>query len=280
MPTSLPLPITSFVGRHEELARITALLADPNCRLLTLLGPGGIGKTSLAIHAAAKEVQFADGVFFVDLAPVSSPDLLPSAIAGALQFTFSGAGDLRLQVADYLGRKQVLLVMDNFEHLLAGYELLTYILQATPHVKFLVTSRERLNIREEWGLPLGGLSFPHDDTNTPLDSYSAVQLFAQRARQQHADFSLSAHAESVQRICRHVEGMPLGLELAATWLRVNVRRAGRRGVGNGPHTADHLAPQRAPTPSQLGRGLCPVLGSALTWRTVSPDAAGDLSRRL
>ena len=220
MLTSLPPLAASFVGRHEELARITALLADPNCRLLTLLGPGGIGKTSLAIHAAANQVQFADGMFFVDLAPVSSPDLLPSAIAGALQFTFSGVGDLRLQVADYLGRKQVLLVMDNFEHLLAGHEFLTYILQATPHVKLLVTSRERLNIVEEWVLPLEGLSFPHDDTNTPLDSYSAVQLFAQRARQQDADFSLSTHAESVQRICRRVEGMPLGLELAATWLRV------------------------------------------------------------
>ena len=141
MPTSLPLPITSFVGRHEELTRITALLADPNCRLLTLLGPGGIGKTSLAIQAAAGQVQFADGVFFVDLAPVSSPDLLPSAIAGAVQFTFSGAGDLRLQIADYLGRKHTLLVMDNFEHLLAGYELLTCILQHTPYVKILVTSR-------------------------------------------------------------------------------------------------------------------------------------------
>lgn len=199
MPTSLPPLAASFVGRHEELARITALLADSDCRLLTLLGPGGIGKTSLAIQAAAGQVQFADGVFFVDLAPVSSPDLLPSAIAGALQFTFSGAGDLRLQLADHLGRKQALLVMDNFEHLLEGYELFTYILQATPHVKFLVTSRERLNIREEWVLPLGGLSFPHDATSTPLDSYSAVQLFAQRARQQDADFSLSAHAEPVRR---------------------------------------------------------------------------------
>ena len=141
MPTSLPPLAAAFVGRHEELARITTLLADSNCRLLTLLGPGGIGKTSLAIHSAASQVQFADGVFFVDLAPVSSPGLLPSAIAGALQFTFSRAGDLRLQVADYLGRKHVLLVMDNFEHLLGGYEFLTYLLQATPHVKFLVTSR-------------------------------------------------------------------------------------------------------------------------------------------
>ena len=114
----------------------------------------------------------------------------------------------------------MLLVLDNFEHLLAGVDLLSYLLQAALGVKFLVTSRERLNVLEEWGLPLEGLSFPEDETSAPLESYSAVKLFAQRARQVQVNFSLGDNALPVRRICQQVEGMPLGLELAATWLRV------------------------------------------------------------
>jgi predicted ATPase/DNA-binding CsgD family transcriptional regulator len=216
---SLPIPATSFVGRDKELAHIAALLADPDCRLLTLLGPGGIGKTRLALQIA-NQSHFTDGIYFVHLTPVSSPDLLPSAIASELQLTFYDASDLRRQLADYLSQKQMLLVLDNFEHLLDGVDLLSYLLQAAPAVKFLVTSRERLNVLEEWVLPLEGLSFPEDDANSPLESYSAVQLFAQRARQVQVNFSLGDNAQAVGKICRGVEGMPLGLELAATWLRV------------------------------------------------------------
>src|SRR5215207_5935357 len=100
--SSLPIPTTSFVGRHDELANIAALLADPNCRLLTLLGPGGIGKTRLALQSAAEQAHFMDGVYFVPLTPVSSPDLLLSAIAGALQVILADTSDLRLQLASYL----------------------------------------------------------------------------------------------------------------------------------------------------------------------------------
>jgi predicted ATPase/DNA-binding CsgD family transcriptional regulator len=216
---SLPIPATSFVGRDEELARIANLLADPACRLLTLLGPGGIGKTRLALQFVATQAQFVDGANFVPLTPVSAPDLVPSAIASTLHITFYNASDLRRQLADYLGEKQMLLVMDNFEHLLNGVDLLTDLLQAAPDVKFLVTSRERLNVQEEWVLLLDGLSFPEGETNTSLESYSAVQLFAQRARQVQVNFSLNESPEAVRKICQQVEGMPLGLELAATWLR-------------------------------------------------------------
>ncbi len=215
----LPVPATSFIGRSRELGEISALLADPNCRLLTLLGPGGIGKTRLAFQTA-QQTNFSDGTYFVALTPVSSPDLLPSAIASTLQIVFYDASDLRRQLADYLGQKHILLVLDNFEHLLQGAQLLPYLLQQAPNVKLLVTSRERLNLLEEWALPLEGLSFPEDVTNTPLENYSAVQLFVQRARQMRANFSLSDNAEAVRRICQQVEGMPLGLEMAATWLRV------------------------------------------------------------
>jgi predicted ATPase/DNA-binding CsgD family transcriptional regulator len=217
---ALPIPTTSFVGRHDELAHMTALLADPTCRLLTLLGQGGIGKTRLAIQAATHQSHFRDGVYFVSLSPVSSPDLLPFAIASALQITLYDSNDLRRQLAISLREKQMLLVMDNFEHLLDGVDLLTDLLQAAPELKFLVTSRERLNIVEEWVLALEGLSVPAADTNASLESYSAVQLFVQRARQVQVSFLPGDHASAVTKICQQVEGMPLGLELAATWLRV------------------------------------------------------------
>jgi len=216
---SLPIPATSFVGRSHELTRIADLLADPNCRLLTLLGPGGIGKTRLALQAAADQSSFTDGTFFVHLTPVSAPDLIPSATASALQITFFDSSALRRQLADYLREKHLLLVMDNFEHLLEGLDLLIDLLQAAPHVKFLVTSRERLNIQEEWVLALEGLSFPEGEDSAPLESYSAIQLFAQRARQVQVNFSLSENDSAVRKICQQVEGMPLGIELAATWLR-------------------------------------------------------------
>jgi len=215
----LPIPTTSFVGRSNELARIAALFADPNCRLLTLLGPGGIGKTRLALQFAADQRSFTDGVYFVHLTPVSSLDLVPSAIASALQITLFDSIDLRPQLAEYLREKYLLLVMDNFEHLLEGVDLLIDLLQAAPQVKFLVTSRERLNLQEEWVLALDGLSFPENTALLPLESYSAVQLFAQRARQMQTNFLLDENAEAVRKICQQVEGMPLGLELAATWLR-------------------------------------------------------------
>ena len=217
---NLPRQITSFIGRQQELADLTALLKDPACRLLTLVGPGGIGKTQLAIQAARGQLsQLPDGVCFVPLAPVASAELLPSVLASVLQITFFDSADLNEQLLHYLHEKTVLLLLDNFEHLLAGAELLSAILQSSAGVKLLVTSRERLNLQEEWVFALAGLHFPGEPADEALEEYSAVQLFVQRARQIQVNFSLSEHAQAVQRICQRVEGMPLGLELAATWLR-------------------------------------------------------------
>src|SRR5689334_13522345 len=122
MPISnLPSHPTAFVGRETELNEIAAQLAEPNCRLLTLLGPGGIGKTRLALQAAADQLpHFEDGVYFVALAPVGSPDLLSAAIASAMEISFYGAEEHAVQLVRYLREKQMLLVMDNFEHLLDG----------------------------------------------------------------------------------------------------------------------------------------------------------------
>ena len=218
--STLPTPITPFIGRNEELAHIALLFRDPACRLLTLLGSGGIGKTRLAIQAANEyQNYFRDGVCFVPLIPVQSAEMLPVVTAGALQFSFYDTQSAALQLAHFLQDKCMLLVMDNFEHLLEGTSLLTDLLQAAPGLKFLVTSRERLNLQEEWTLMLEGLPVPADESGQSFESYPAVQLFLQRARQVQVTFSLAENKAAVRTICQWTEGLPLGLELAATWLR-------------------------------------------------------------
>ncbi len=174
----LPLQPTTFVGRESELARIAQLLADPACRLLTVVGSGGIGKTRLALQAAANQrSRFAHGVSFVPLVSVLSPDRLATAIAAAIGIEFYDAANPQVQLVQYIHLKQLLLLLDSFEHLLGGTSLLSEMLQAAPGVKILITSRERLNLQEEWVLTLEGLPFPTDQGIEPLESYSAVQLF-------------------------------------------------------------------------------------------------------
>jgi predicted ATPase/DNA-binding CsgD family transcriptional regulator len=218
---NLPAQPTPFVGRHDELAEITRLLADTACHLLTLVGPGGIGKTRLALEAVTRvKDDFPDGVCFVSLAPVTSPTLLLSAICEALLLTLYGEKYMKLQLLSYLSSKRLLLVLDNYEHLLEDVDLLTEILAAVPHAKILITSRERLNLREEWVLELQGLPFPASDDETDIEDYSAVQLFLHTARRVNNAFSLSDGQKSaVTRICKLVGGMPLGIELAAAWVR-------------------------------------------------------------
>ena len=219
--SNLPSPHTSFVGRDAELAQITARLREPACRLLTLAGPGGIGKTRLALSVAASlSDAFADGVYFVPLAPTSAPQYMAAAIAGALGYA-QAEGDPAAVVLHHLRGKTLLLVLDNVEHLLAGADLLLEILAAAPAVKLLVTSRERLALQAEHLLDIRGLPYP-PATPDGAAAYDAVRLFVDRARQARADFALSAdNAPSIARICRLVEGMPLGLELAATWIRTH-----------------------------------------------------------
>src|SRR5579871_2834322 len=149
MPThNLVVQATEFVGRTSELAEIAQLLANPACRLLTLAGPGGIGKTRLAIQATSDHAaNFSDGVYLVNLASVGSPNLLPAAIAGALAVSFYGTQAPAEQIINYLRDKHLLLVLDNFEHLLEGAGFLADLLAHTRDVKVLVTSRERLNMR-------------------------------------------------------------------------------------------------------------------------------------
>jgi len=222
--SSLPASLTSFVGREAELARLVELLRDDDCRLLTLTGAGGIGKTRLALEAARQflppaEMLFREGVFFVPLEEVTSAALLVPALAEALRLALAERRDPLEQLCAFLRPKALLLVLDSFEHLVSSAGALIEILRAAPAVKLLATSREALNLYEEWVFPVEGLPLPPAGIGVEVEQNSAVQLFAQRARRAHLGFSLQHELRAVARICRLVEGMPLGIELAASRTR-------------------------------------------------------------
>ena len=211
------VPLTSFVGRAREVASLAARLADPACRLITLVGPGGIGKTRLAIATLAHAGQlFPDGAFSVFLSTVSSAEHIPPAIADALGLPMVGGDDAWEALAALLCERRQLLALDNLEQLLDAAPRLAWLLRAAPGLKLLVTSREALKLREEWPVLLEGLALPEDEDGA--STAEAVQLFAERARQARADFALDAEREAVVRICRLVGGMPLAIELAAAWV--------------------------------------------------------------
>jgi predicted ATPase/DNA-binding XRE family transcriptional regulator len=216
--SSPPVPLTSFIGRERELREIHQLLA--RARLVTVVGAGGAGKTRLVLEASrGQSAKFADGVHFVALAGVASSSLLSSTLGTVLRLSFYGSEDPRLQLVRYLRDRELLLVLDNFEHLLDDSGLLTEILSGASGVRILVTSRERMNLHEEWVLQLDGLAFPDRDARDPIEQYPAVRLFMERARQVQADFSIADHARAVIDISRRVEGLPLAIELATGWLR-------------------------------------------------------------
>ncbi len=218
---SLPIQPTPFVGRSRELAHLQRLLDAPESRLLTLVGPGGIGKTRLAVETAQRNsATFAHGAHFVSLALVTSADMLLFAIADVLEFSFVGQAAPVTQLVSYLHDKTLLLVLDNVEHLLDGVPILTDLLAGAPHLKLLNTSRERLNLQGEWVLPIEGMDYPLTADDDDFESYPAVQLFMQSAQRVQPDFSLRGNAPDVLRICQLVEGMPLAIELAAAWVRL------------------------------------------------------------
>ncbi|MBV7329791.1 tetratricopeptide repeat protein, partial [Chloroflexi bacterium TSY] len=257
LPThNLPAQSTPFVGRQRELAETLLRLQQPACRLLTLLGSGGMGKSRLALQAARVFIdattagavqtidqttidpgQFAAGVFFIPLQAVQRTAEILTAIAEAIQYRPTHSESLSQEsLFTFLADKELLLVLDNFEHLLSGALLLTELLVVAPQVKLLVTSREPLNLREEWLQMVTGMYITDPEgqtdesdihfattTTEELDSAEllpdAVQLFLYYAHQTRPDLVFAQHRADVLRICRLVGGSPLGIELATTWLK-------------------------------------------------------------
>jgi DNA-binding SARP family transcriptional activator len=229
---NLPTPATPLVGRGGELARIERWLADANSRLLTIIGPGGVGKTRLALQSAwAHKADFLEGVWFVPLVAVTKEEGWARTIAAAIGFHFTGTEQLETQLLDYLRGQEILLLLDNVEHLLddGNLSLLVSLITHAPGIKLLVTSRERLNLQAESLLELDGLPCPGDGAatcdpvTTPLTDvtrFPAAQLFVARARQVQVDFSPAGQEAALVRLCRLVGGLPLALELAASWVRV------------------------------------------------------------
>lgn len=238
-PNNLPTQPTPFIGRKVELDALDELISDPEVCLVTILGAGGMGKTRLALAVAEEQLlatesangkeapRFPNGVFFVSLAPLDSTDHLLSTIAKAVSFQFYQGVEPNKQMLDYFRDKGTLLIMDNFEHLLDGAQVLAEILKAAPRVKALATSREKLNLRGETVYSLQGMTFPTngfeaDTARSKIeDGYSAVKLFVQSARRMHPGIEFTVDdLRNVALICQLVDGMPLGVELAAAWIEM------------------------------------------------------------
>jgi diguanylate cyclase (GGDEF)-like protein len=216
-PQNLPTSTTSFVGREREIRALKHDLATE--RLLTIVGPGGIGKTRLAVQIAAEVVdQFAHGAWFVSLADIAAADHTVYAIATALGITLHGTRSPREQVLAHLRDRELLLVIDNVEHVLPGVDLLATLLDHAPGLRVLATSRERLALPGEIAVELGGFGAPEPDGAVDVVRSGAAQVFVQSANRALRSYTLTPDDEPyVEQICRMVGGMPLGLELAAAW---------------------------------------------------------------
>jgi len=216
----LPVSITPFIGRQSDIEAVLDLFKDPTVRLVTILGVGGVGKTRFALELIGiLQSQFQDGAIFIPLAQLSTVDEFLPALALKLGVQLPPGGDLQQAVLDYLSNQDVLLVFDNFEHLLDEAVLIRDILTVGTHVKVLVTSREKLNLECETLYHLQGLVIPPADSQNNLDDFDAVRLFIQKAKQARPAFSMnSENAPAILRICHLVDGLPLGILLAAAWV--------------------------------------------------------------
>ena len=220
----LPASLTSFIGREQEAEQVTALLRRDDVRLVTLTGPGGVGKTRLALQVADDmAAEFVQGVAFVSLAPIVDPNLVGPTIAHALGVREAGERPAGERLADALRDRQLLLLLDNFEQVVGAAPLVAEMLRAAPKLKVLVTSRVRLRVSGEWEHvvpPLAIAAGPAAPAATIAES-AAVRLFAERAQAVRKDFSLTAdNAATVAMICQRLEGLPLAIELAAARTKV------------------------------------------------------------
>lgn len=219
---NLPTLTPAFIGREAELNELSNLIDSPDCRIISLVGPGGIGKSRLAVQFATQIAErFPDGVYFISLTPIQDPDLIPIILADTLKFSFYGPRNHTEQLGDYLHRMNILLIFDNFEHLrLEGAKFLAFLLSKTHHLKILVTTRERLNLIAETILEVHGLPVPLTEITENVESYGSIKLFLQNAQRISPRLSLENNASAIIRICRLVNGLPLGIVLASSWVRV------------------------------------------------------------
>jgi len=218
-PNNLQKPTTPYIETPTVIQQISNLLDNPSCRLLTIMGQGGMGKTRLAQHIGMQRLEdYTDGVFFVSLASLTIPELLPVAILNALgsdhQDTRQSPFDTLLSL---LRRKHVLLILDNFDHLLDKAEMLTNLLGHAPHVQILLTSREQLHLQGEHVFYLRALAYA--DSKIGQASFEAVDLFVQMAKLVQVDFNAQLHQDAIHHICKLVDGLPLAIVIAAAWVQ-------------------------------------------------------------
>jgi predicted ATPase len=221
---NLPTTLTPLVGRREEMKALSRWLADDHCRLITITGLGGIGKTRVALAIArAKAGLFLHGVCFVPLATVAHRNSLIYTLAETLEIPLSSNNSPLEAVGHYLANKQILLVLDSFDHLIneTSLKLLQTLLMSSRHLKIIITSRQRLKLSGEHILEVAGLPVPETDTSEKEWGDTAVQLFLQTAQNTQSDFAPTTDdLSAILTICHHLSGIPLAIELAATWIRI------------------------------------------------------------
>ncbi len=225
LPHNLSAPTSSFVGRDPELVEMATLLAEPHVRLITLHGPGGIGKSRLALQIALDQLheeKFKDGIYFVPLDALTASEQIPIAIASAIGLSLDAKQEPLEQIARFLKHSEILLILDNYEHLIKEVSIVAKLIQACPKLILVVTSRERLNLNEEHVFSLKGLSLASEAEVYEKAIYrDALQLLSQRAKRVKLDFELTPELfPAAVKLCELLEGSPLGIELAIAWIRL------------------------------------------------------------
>lgn len=281
----IPTPSAPIIGRQTELNYIIQTLQDSSCRLLTITGPGGIGKTRLSIEVAHRlstlADQFSNGVYFISLAQIEHGHHLPLAIAQALGITLKSRTKPQQELIKYLQNQECLLFLDNFEHLLSNTDsealstatsIIVDILATAPNVTLLVTSRDPLAIQSEWVYPIEGLPYTIPDsrpTANILDE-AAPQLFIQNARRYNISFDPSDNTDAILEICRLTDGLPLAIEIAATWMRVYTCQEIVQSIS---HSLDFLTSPFRDVPARQ-RSIRVILDS--TWEQLTAEQQNTL----